>query len=1265
MFRADLPSGYLYLEDLGFTYKFYDGEPMKKLHGTSTPSDELPKHLDAHAFKVLFKDCNPTVEYEKFDASQSIQNFYVGNDRSKWASNVHSYRKVKYNELYDGIDMAIYDQDRMLKYDFIVAPGADPSQIGLTYEGVDDLYLDKGNLHIKTSVAEMIEQSPVAFQMVNGVRTIVKCKFVLDGNTLSFKFPRGYDESLPLIIDPILIFSSYTGSAANNFGFTATYDDDGNLYGGGIVFTSVGTYPTTTGAFQVSLVGGIIDMGITKFNSDGTALIYSTIIGGTANESPHSMVVNSNDELCIMGTTGSADFPTSVGCYDNTFDGGTGIASMVGYGYDHSNGIDIVVCKLSADGTALLGSTFVGGTENDGVSLRDSIDFNYGDTFRGEIIVDPFDNILVASVTGSSDFPTANAPQNIFGGGDRDGIAFKLNSTLGALMWSTFVGGSSDEAAYSIQLDSNNDIYICGGTKSSDFPTTPATISPTYNGKVDGFIVHYNSAGGAIVASTFIGTSGHDQTYFIQLDLDDDVYVVGQSAGGNYPVSSIFGSIYLNNGSAQFLHKLNNTLDATEWSTQIGSGNGTIDFSICAFLVSKCDHIYISGWGGATNLVNRGFLVATGSSTTGLPITNGATNAAFQSTTDGSDFYLMVLGEEAQSLLYATYFGGTLSNEHVDGGTSRFDKEGKVYQAVCAGCGGNDDFPSTPGAWSPLNNSSCNLGVFKFDLAQLTSDVDAQLPYICVPGTVTFQNNSNGGTDYYWDFGDGNFSTDFEPTHTYTDTGSYTIMLVVSDSLSCVLTDTSYITLDAFGMNNAEILPVDTICPEDSLQLFASGGTDYVWSPTTGLSDPNIANPMASPGVTTTYTVYASDSCGVDSTDVTVHVWEEDFYIMPDTFICIGNSVDLIANGAIAYTWSPAATLSDPNSATPTATPTVTTTYYVTVTTPNNCTLTDSVTVTVDTQLPTPQLTPDTTICYGTALQMNASGATSYVWSPATGLTDPNIANPIASPATTTTYTVDFMNGCGVLQRDVTVTISIVDPVAAPDQFICLGDTAQLWATGGDSYSWSPASTLSQFDVSNPQAWPTDPTTYSVVITNSFGCADTAYTTVFIYPKPFVDAGDDQVIQWGSSTVLTPSGTGFFEWLPGDSMSCTNCVNPVVEPTTSTQYVVMLTDINGCTNMDTVTIFVEGSLYVPNTFTPNGDGINDYFYAEGEEIEEFEMWIFNRWGELIFTSESLNNGWDGRVNGVISQIDTYVWKIKFKEYSGKDGEIYGHVNLVR
>ncbi|GAA4382569.1 hypothetical protein GCM10023186_23030 [Hymenobacter koreensis] len=328
---------------------------------------------------------------------------------------------------------------------------------------------------------------------------------------------------------------------------------------------------------------------------------------------------------------------------------------------------------------------------------------NYGDQFRGDIMVDAADNVYVASNTTSANFPVRNSFQNTYAGGI-DGVVSKLTPALTDVLWSSFLGGTGPDAAYSLQLDAVGRLFVSGGTASPSFPVRPGALVPTYGGSADGFVVRVSANGSTLEKSTFLGTPQYDQAYFLQLDASGQVYVLGQSAG-TYPTTP---GRYSNPNGRQFIHQLNADLSVTGFATVFGSGRTTLDLSPTAFLVDQCERIFVSGWGGGNN-VSYG-----NGSVTGLP----TTSAAVQPTTDGADFYLMQLSSGATTLEYATFFGGAGYQDHVDGGTSRFDRRGVIYHAVCAGCGGNSNFPIPVGAntYSTINRSTnCNNAAFKFN----------------------------------------------------------------------------------------------------------------------------------------------------------------------------------------------------------------------------------------------------------------------------------------------------------------------------------------------------------------------------------------------------------------------------------------------------------------------------------------------------------------------------------------------------------------------
>lgn len=844
LFEGKVRGGNIYLEKGGFTYYLFSDADLKRMH----PMYEDSVIIHGHAWKEMFVGANLNPAIVKVSPSAYYFNYFLGNDPATWASGVRDYHQVTYDELYPGIDMNVYAIGENLKYDLIVAPYADPSVIKLQFTGTDGLALRQGNLIIKTSIGEFIEQQPYSYQIINGVKKTVPSRFSLDETTVSIQITGKYVEALPLVIDPTLIFSTYTGSTADNFGYTATYDATGAMYLGGLV--SGAGYPITTGAVQLTYGGGNTvagnaypcDMGIMKLSAMGNAVLWATYLGGTSNETPHSLVVDNNGDLIIYGRTWSTTFPTTAGCYDGSYNGSG----------------DIVVSKISEDGTTLMGSTFIGGSGEDGVNYdatepgHGNLKVNYGDDARGEVIVDASNNIYVATCTKSNNFPTTAGAYQTTSGGAQDACIFKFNPSLTLLQWSTYLGGSSDDAAYSLDLF-NGDVFSAGGTMSGNFPTSSGSLHSSFQGgTMDGFVAHLSADGSSLLQSSFIGTSGNDQAYFVKLDKGSNVYLYGQT-NGNYPVTP---GTYSNPNSGQFIHKLDPTLASTVYSTVFGNGNGEPNISPTAFAVDTCENIYLSGWGGSVFSLWSWF----DHDMHNMPLTPDA----IQNTTDGTDFYIAVFKKGMTNLQYATYFGGNTAPdqapEHVDGGTSRFDKNGVIYQAICGGCGGFSTVPTTAGAWSQTNNSTnCNeVGVkLEVNLFVVSAGLEADpVATGCKPLNVNFTNLSLNATQYFWDFGDGFTSTAVNPVHLYTDTGTFQVMLIASDPDACVPIDTAYTTVIVYNtiVDADTLFTVTDFC--DSIKVVCSANsanitTSFSWDfgDGTTATGPNASHTYTTPGI--------------------------------------------------------------------------------------------------------------------------------------------------------------------------------------------------------------------------------------------------------------------------------------------------------------------------------------------------------------------------------------------------------------------------------
>lgn len=386
----------------------------------------------------------------------------------------------------------------------------------------------------------------------------------------------------------------------------------------------------------------------------------------------------------------------------------------------------------------------------------------------------------------------------------------------------------------------------------------------------------------------------------------------------------------------------------------------------------------------------------------------------------------------------------------------------------------------------------------------------------------------------------------------------------------------------------------DTLCAGESTVIGATArqGFTYSWAPATGLDNATVPQPTASPAATTRYivTVTSPASCvSYDTVNITVNS-QPAATVSPDTAICLGMSARLRASGGAAgatYTWTPATDLDNPASATPIASPTATTTYQVLVTNPEGCRDSAQVTVTVN-AVPSATISADATICEGTSTQLLAGGGTTYAWSPATGLSSTTIANPVASPAATTTYRVIVTNASGCADTaNVTVTVNpSVSVAVSNDTTICSGNIAQLVASGGTSYSWSPATGLSDASIANPIATPPATTTYRVIASNGFGCADTASVTVNVNPTPTAVVSADTTICAGNIARLTAGGGTIYRWSPSTGLSDTTSPTPTASPTATTTYRVIVENSSGCRDTAQVTVTVQTasfSIAIPDT----------------------------------------------------------------------------------
>lgn len=1245
-YKIPIQKGDIYINKSRIIYQFHDIDLHHKA-ATSYPS---------HVVQQVFINAQHSEQAIETKPSSFYANYFLGNNASKWRSEVHAYQQVELQERYPGIHLKFETTQQTLKYSWIVLPGADVNAIKWRYDGANNASITKkGNLKVTHSLGYFTESKPIAWVIRNGRKIPVACSFIEKNNEFSFDLKGNDFANDTLIIDPSLTFSTFTGSTTDNWGFTAAPDEQGNLYAGGISF-GIG-YPVTTGAFDLTFNGGTnsfqFDVGISKFSPNGTNLIYSTYLGGSGNETPHSIVTDTNGDLYVLGATSSANFPLAGSPFDASFNGGPSITEN---SLSFDAGADIYIARLNPAGTQLLAATYLGGSGTDGINSG-TLHYNYGDQFRGEIIVSQ-NSVYISSVTKSQNFPT-QTPSQATNAGGQDAVVVKLNKALSQLAWSTYFGGAGDETGNGIQLATNGNVYVAGGTTGGNLNFAQTGHDQTYDGARDGYLVRFSGTTGTPLSGTYIGTTDYDQAYMVQIDNGDDVYVYGQTAG-NFPITAgCYGSV----GSGQFITKFNPTLTNRIWITTVGAGSGNIELSPTAFLVSNCKEIYISGWGGAINQ----FAQALNSTSFGFPVTLDA----YQSSTNGSNFWIAVLGVDATFLKYGTFFGGTNSSaNHVDGGTSRFDKKGNIYHAVCGACGGNNfGFTTTPGVWSPQNPSpNCNLAAFKFELSTIDAVVNNPAPLICIPDPVVFQNNSANGNSFFWNFGDGTTSTLVNPSHVYTTAGQYTVSLLVTDTNNCYTADSLTFQVNLGDFQGGVIQPNINVCLGQPAQLEAFGGSTYLWSPAQFLSNPSIANPIATVTQNTNFICIISDSCGIDTVSVQVQILGGSIQLTADTSICLGNSVPLNVQGIVNATWSPMQFLSNPTVLNPIATPTTTTTYIVSGNSPSGCLLTDTVTINVFNNPPLPVMPDTISYCQGTELSVTVSGAQLYSWSPNSEISTVVGATVVISSTVERYYYCNFTNSCGTLQDSLFVDLIQPTITAGNDTTVCPGEPVLMHADGGISYVWNPAVQALLNNGSLVQATPMVPTNYQVIGIDQYGCLDSATVSVNTFPLPFVQTTPDVFAFYGEQVQLgaIASNPGLLVWTPPNYLSCDSCANPIASPYLQTTYTVTLFDQNGCSASDNVTIYFDPLIYVPNTFTPNDDEKNPFFLPIGTNIDDFRIDIYDRWGEIIFTAESLGIAWDGTYKGKKCQDGVYGWKIRYSPITTAEVfELMGHVTLLR
>ena len=579
-------------------------------------------------------------------------NYLIGSDPTRWRSGVSTYAKVTYQNLYTGVDLVYYGNQQQLEYDFVVRPGTDPNIIALSFEGTDGLKVDaQGELVLHARGVEIRQRKPLIYQEVDGVRREVAGSYKLkDRNTVGFELA-DYDASRPLVIDPVLVYSTFLGGSTNDEGRDIAVDAAGNAYVTGstqqLIFPI--DFPTTVGAFDTTH-NGSHDAFVTKLNPAGTALVYSTFLGGSNDDHGRGIAVDSSGSAYVTGITGSPNFPTTVGAFDTTLNAlGT---------------FDVFVTKLNPSGSALVYSTFLGGANTES---------------GNGIAVDTSGSAYVTGDTGSVDFPTTAGAFDTTHDTDADAFVTKLNPAGTALVYSTFLGGFDTDSGTAIVVDAFGNAYVTGFTGSINYPTTVGAFDTTQNGqfRFDAFVTKLNVSGSALVYSTFLGGTGPELAHGIAVDTSGNAYVTGSTSSVDFPTTvGAFDTTRDVNSSDAFVTKLNPSGSALVYSTYLGGSELEEGNDIA---VDSTGSAYVTGFTLSAN----------------FPITADA----FDTTQSSSEVFVTKLNPSGSALVYSSFLGGDI--EDLAFGIA-VDTFGNAY--VTGFTFSHINFPTTVGAFNTTHH---------------------------------------------------------------------------------------------------------------------------------------------------------------------------------------------------------------------------------------------------------------------------------------------------------------------------------------------------------------------------------------------------------------------------------------------------------------------------------------------------------------------------------------------------------------------------------
>ena len=1194
-----------FIGDNGLSYVFKDYVYNNEISLNPDPLNrEIPSpDIKWHRVDLILLNSNlADAEVEMTYNSNMPVTFYNQNIL-KGEENTFALTSVLFKNVYPKIDWELVVDGKYLKYNFILHPGSDINDIQIEFKGQDKLSINEGKLLINTSLGTLEEGEIVSFTASG---KMINVQAELNDNILSYSC-ENIDLSLlkeDVIIDPPLVWATYYGGSGDELAIVMERSSNGFIYT--LLRTLSADFPTLDQggiSFYQGVYGTNQDMGLLKFTEDGV-LTWATYIGGSAKEEPSNLFYN-GIILCIVGYTESADFPTvdpGFGAfYDNSL-GGTKDGFVMVFG----------------PGDFLSWSTYLGGSADDEIN-----DCVYGNG-RLYVVGSTFSNDISLQANGGAYF------DNTLGSPDAYLAEFDLTYNLD---WATYIGGVGFDVVTYCDMDSLNRLVLTFTTYSNDIPqvnTMTASYASAYSSNADMAVMLFDASRNNIW-STYVGGAFNEWANDIIFDYDNRILLVGISYSGDFPVANNIGAGFYQSIKATGCDAVQMLFsDSTEllYSSFYGGNLNDVGFGVT---MDSKKNIYIVGDAQSTNLLT-------------LDPNDGS---YFDATSNGSYDGYLVEYDSSFNMIWATYLGGNNYDRISDVRVSPSDH---VFTVGFTQSNNHPTLDFGSGAYydNAINGGARDAIIMKFIPCPEDFDTIYGTDSVCFNELAHIY--ATGGTSYLWN------TTETTDTITPLITTDSMFIVEVIGPYGCIERDTFMVTVNP--------LPVFTfsgdtaVCFNDSATIFVDGGYNYLWE--YGQTDSSI-----------TFIPAISEYIDITVTNVYGCVYSDSIYltvyplpipsITGDTAICLNDTATMIVHGGSTYEWSDSSTDTllqvSPS-------PAGIYNYYSIATDTNMCADTAFFSVEIY-PLPVFWLGNDTTLCQGDSLLLNAENPGSdYLWSTTDttqmlSVITQNLFYVLVTDSNTCQYS-DSIDVLVIPYADATITDIIYVCENNPFFDFTAADNGGVWSGVGitDSVNgtFNPATAGVGFH----------PIYY--VIAGFCGDADTSSIEVAEIPIFDIFVTDETCAGANDGSVLISASNGLTPYTYLLDTSLVADSNYMIPPGV---YIVSVIDSRGCADTDTATVLAEdfpcGDLgyYIPNIFSPNGDGLNDVLYVRSRFIETMTLLIYDRFGEKVFESKSIDSGWDGTYNGAMVNAGVYFYVFKANMIDGTYIEDKGNVTVIR